>query len=149
MPIDLVHGDIFESRAQALVNPVNCVGVLGKGLAAEFARRFPAYAADYRWQCRMGDLRFGRVVGYRTADGLRIVSFPTKWHWRDRSSLVDIKAGLAELRLKVVVWGIRSMAVPALGCGLGGLAWDDVRPLLEAYLGPFPIPVELYEPRDG
>ncbi len=128
-------GDLFEACVEALVNPVNCVGTLGKGLALAFKQRFPAIEAPYKAACRQGNVAPGRVqvldVTPAGDSPVRyVVNFPTKRHWRDRSRLDDIEAGLDSLEAAVNAIGIASIAIPALGCGLGGLAWRDVEPLL-------------------
>lgn len=134
MPRDF-QGDIFLAPAEALVNPVNCVGVMGKGLARQFKQRFPANFHAYRKACREGLVRPGNVFIFDTG-GLNprfIINFPTKRHWRDRSRLEDIQAGLRDLPREVVSRGICSVAVPPIGCGLGGLKWTEVSPLIRSF----------------
>ena len=134
--IRFTQGDIFASGCQALVNPVNCVGVMGKGLALQFKRRFPANFASYAEACRAGEVMPGLVYLVDTgADQPRfIVNFPTKRHWRDPSRLNDIAAGLHSLHIEIYTTPIHSIAIPPLGCGLGGLPWTDVRPLILRHL---------------
>ena len=129
---DYTTGDIFTSRCQAIVNPVNCVGVMGAGLALQFKRRFPDNFASYADACRAGSIAPGRMHVFDTgAEHPRyIVNFPTKRHWRDPSRLDDIARGLDALDRVISEHGIRSIAIPPLGSGLGGLAWDEVRPLI-------------------
>ena len=131
-------GDIFAEswRVEALVNPVNCLGVMGRGLALRFKQLYPENFRAYADACQRGEVRPGRMFVFETGlDYPRyIVNFPTKAHWRDASRLEDIEAGLAALVKEVRNRGIRSIAIPALGCGLGGLEWDEVRPLLESAL---------------
>jgi O-acetyl-ADP-ribose deacetylase (regulator of RNase III) len=148
--ITFVTGDLLRADADALVNPVNCVGVMGKGLAAQFKRAFPAAFDSYRAACRRGDVVPGRMhifeTGATTAPRY-LVHFPTKRHWRDKSRLGDIEAGLTALVDDVKRLGIRSIAVPPLGCGLGGLDWNDVRPRIEHAFATAPdVRVLLYEP---
>ena len=128
--------DIFSSGAFALVVPVNCVGVAGAGLAREVARRFPHWEHRYKHDCRFGRTRPGHTAHYITGDHhpALIVSFPTKRHWRDTSRLDDIHAGLDHLGRWAKEAGLPSIAVPALGCGLGGLEWDNVYPMIVAKL---------------
>ena len=143
--IHFEQGDIFDSGAEALVNPVNCVGVMGAGLALEFKRRWPAYFAHYVAACRSGELRPGRIHEHWTNSEEKpdvIFSFPTKMDWQLPSCLEDVDAGLAALVVRFTVSnkrfgspGILSIAVPALGCGLGGLDWTEVEPLMVRYLG--------------
>ena len=130
-------GDIFESEAAAIVNPVNCVGIMGKGLALEFRKRFPNNFSIYWEVCRRRELDTGQVLIVRER-GLDIVNFPTKKHWRDPSRLEYIDAGLQTLLREMLARDIPSVAVPPLGCGLGGLRKKDVLPLLEKHfsIGP-------------
>jgi O-acetyl-ADP-ribose deacetylase (regulator of RNase III) len=132
---EIVDGDIVASDVQALVNPVNTAGVMGKGLAWQFKQAFPAMFEDYRRACRHGEVAIGRMHVYDRGEQFRpryIVNFPTKRHWRDRSRLDDIHAGLEALVREVRSRGIGSIAIPPLGCGLGGLSWPDVYPMIVA-----------------
>lgn len=139
-------GDLFASHAQALVNPVNCAGVMGKGVALEFKMRFPAMFHDYAQRCKRRSVRLGEPYAYRDGSGVLIVNFPTKGHWRSPSRLDDIGRGLDYLVDHVGDWDIQSLALPALGCGNGGLAWADVGPLIDRKLSSLSIDVELYAP---
>ncbi len=139
-------GNLFSSRAQTLVNPVNCVGVMGKGLALEFKRRYPAMFQEYRYLCAAHQLRPGEPYLYRDLNGASILNFPTKDHWRNPSELRTIVSGLQWFRARYRIFGIQSIAFPALGCGNGGLPWETVGPVLYRYLRDLPIPVELYAP---
>jgi len=142
MTVRFVHGNLLLADADTLVNPVNCVGVQGAGLARQFREWFPELDAEYRAACRSGTLRLGHPV--LSADG-RVLWFPTKHHWRDRSRLPDLERGLLAFE---AVWGedLRSWAFPALGCGLGRLSWDQVGPLMEAHLGAVQGDVLIYRP---
>lgn len=149
-------GDIFASNAAALTNPVNCVGVMGKGLALEFKRRFPAMFKRYQEWCQKGFVRLGEPHLYfdpMDPNVRKIINFPTKNHWRDASRLEDIAYGLGYLEASLPEWrdswGATSLAVPALGCGEGGLRWDLVRPLLLRFAERAAVPVEVYEPVGG
>jgi O-acetyl-ADP-ribose deacetylase (regulator of RNase III)/uncharacterized protein YwgA len=139
-------GDLFESRAKALVNTVNCVGVMGKGIAQEFKKRFPAMFEDYRERCARKQVRLGEPYAYRDASGLVIVNFPTKDHWRSSSRLADIERGLDHFNAQAASWGLTSVAFPPLGCGNGGLEWAEVGPLLYRKLHASPLDVEIYAP---
>lgn len=139
-------GDLFASRAQTLVNTVNCVGVMGKGVALEFKQRFPAMAKDYESRCARKEVRLGEPYLYMDQSGTRIINFPTKGHWRSPSQLADIEQGLDYLSAHVAEWQITSIALPPLGCGNGGLAWSEVGPLIYAKLHELPIDIELYAP---
>ncbi|XVU24052.1 macro domain-containing protein [Actinoplanes sp. CA-054009] len=128
--IEAGRGDLLAADVGALVNAVNTVGVMGKGIALQFKRTFPANYRAYRAACERGEVRVGHVWVF-AEDGRHIVNFPTKRHWRDKSRLDDIEAGLDSLVSEVRDRGLTSLAIPALGCGAGGLAWTDVRPLIE------------------
>ena len=126
-----VRGDIFHSEAQVLVNPVNCAGVMGAGLAKQFRDRYPEMFAQYREDCRKGLVRTGNVRLYqpgKPGDPI-VANLPTKKHWRNPSRMKYVREGLRDLVLKLRAEGIRTVALPALGAGLGGL---DQREVLEA-----------------
>ncbi|MFI7608743.1 macro domain-containing protein [Micromonospora sp. NPDC049366] len=144
-----VTGDLFAADVDALVNPVNCVGVMGKGLALQFKQRFPASYAVYRHACGQGEMAPGRVQVVLARKGRHryVINFPTKRHWREPSRLEDVEAGLQDLADKVRGLRIGSIAVPALGCGLGGLEWSIVRPRIEQVLGATRARVLIYGPR--
>ena len=132
-----VSGDILTQHGgvQALVNPVNCVGVMGKGLALQFKRAWPNNFNAYALACARGEVRPGRVFVFELArEGAPrwIINFPTKRHWRDPSRMADIDEGLEDLVMQIRQRGIGSVAIPPLGCGLGGLRWVDVRPKIVA-----------------
>ncbi|TVT30862.1 macro domain-containing protein [Amycolatopsis rhizosphaerae] len=136
--VRMTSGDLLESKADALVNAVNSVGVMGKGIALQFKRAFPENFRAYEAACKRGQVRPGEMFVHATdgGDGPRyIVNFPTKNHWRSKSRLADIEAGLEDLRRVVRELGLRSVAVPPLGCGNGGLDWDVVGPVVERELG--------------
>ncbi|MEU7911617.1 type II toxin-antitoxin system antitoxin DNA ADP-ribosyl glycohydrolase DarG [Microbispora bryophytorum] len=143
----LTSGDLLTSRAQTLVNTVNCVGIMGKGIALAFKRRYPDMFKDYVERCDRGEVKLGEPYVYGAHDHL-IVNFPTKQHWRAVSKLEDIIAGLEHLERHYREWGITSIAVPPLGCGNGQLEWDVVGPTLYRHLSRLDIPVQLYAPHD-
>lgn len=143
MPVTMIHGDIFASQAQTLVNPVNCRGVMGKGLARDFAARFPAMFAAYRALCVAGELRPG-ILHLSTGATPWVLNFPTKDHWRSPARLAYIEQGLEYFAGHYAGWGITSIAFPQLGCGLGGLAWAAVEPVMRRWLEPLSIAVEVY-----
>jgi O-acetyl-ADP-ribose deacetylase (regulator of RNase III)/uncharacterized protein YwgA len=145
-PEVIQNGDIFRSKAQTLVNTVNCVGVMGKGIALGFRRRFPTMHDDYVKRCERGEVRLGRPYLYRQDPGPWILNFPTKDHWKSVSNLADIEAGLKYLLRNYKRWGITSIAMPPLGTGNGGLEWHIVGPTLYEHLSHLDIPVELYAP---
>lgn len=124
------RGDLLQADADALVCPVNCVGVMGAGLAHQIRRAWPQAAAVYTAACRQGAVRPGRVLVVATCRSTNpryLIHFPTKRHWRDRSQITDIEAGLVALAAAIRQYAIRSIAIPALGAGLGGLPWPLVR----------------------
>ena len=139
-------GDLFKSRAQTLVNTVNCVGVMGKGVAEQFKLRFPEMFKDYKSRTDRKVVRLGEPYLYRDRSGTQIVNFPTKDHWRSPSRLADFERGLDYLVAHVAEWGITSIALPPLGCGNGGLEWSEVGPLMYSKLRELPIDVEVYAP---
>ncbi|MDN7900756.1 MULTISPECIES: type II toxin-antitoxin system antitoxin DNA ADP-ribosyl glycohydrolase DarG [Burkholderia] len=139
-------GDMFESDAQTLVNTVNCVGIMGKGVAQEFKRRFPAMFDDYKARCDRHEVRLGRPYIYSDLSGLKILNFPTKDHWRSPSRLSEIEKGLDYLVAHVDEWDIKSIAMPPLGCGNGGLDWSEVAPMIYRKFRSLQVDVELYAP---
>lgn len=130
--IEFRRGDIFASEAEGLVDPVNCVGTHGAGLALAFKKRFPGAIRAFNKACRIGDVEPGVVLNEHIGGGRFILFLPTKDHWRDPSELDYIERGLADLVDVVEDLQLCSVAIPALGCGCGGLAWNDVKPLIEA-----------------
>lgn len=143
--IRYVKGNLFESGAEALVNTVNCVGIMGKGIAYQFRRAYPLMFTDYQARCRRGEIRLGEVAEF-TENGKVIVNFPTKDHWRANSRLEDIYAGLRALKVLIDQKGISSIALPPLGCGNGGLSWPDVKEAIDRELGDCSAEIEVYEP---
>ena len=123
-------GDLLEAPADAICNPVNLVGVMGRGLALQFRTRWPASYRAYRAALRSGRLRSGRVHAHPLPDGRHVLHCPTKDHWRERSSITLVRATIDAIGPCCIRHGIRSVAVPPLGCGLGGLDWTVVRALL-------------------
>jgi len=148
--VQLVSGDMFESGADALVNPVNCIGVSGAGLAKIFARRFPREQMKYEGAAGRGELHLGDLfVVARTERPKHIVYFPTKDHWRSSSRLEDIHEGLFKLRAWLQTTPLHSIAVPALGCGNGRLPWSVVSKSTQQILGTVKrVEVLLYEPHE-
>lgn len=137
--IEFVKGDLLEADVDALVNAVNTEGVMGKGIALQFRKKFPDMFEAYRRACKSGQVQPGRMHVFGCGDTSHpkfIINFPTKRHWRDRSRIDDIEAGLAALVDEVQRRNIRSIALPALGCGNGGLDWQSVLPCIKAALGP-------------
>jgi O-acetyl-ADP-ribose deacetylase (regulator of RNase III) len=125
---------VFDPPVQTIVNTVNCVGVMGKGLALEVKKRFPVVYLKYRRACERGTLDIGKLQLVKTP-ATWILNFPTKRHWRFPSKLADIEAGLKKFASTYKRRGITSVAFPPLGCGAGGLKWEDVKPVMEKHLG--------------
>lgn len=136
--IDYIQGDILQADAEALINTVNCVGHMGRGIALQFKKRFPANYQAYHQACTRKEVVPGKMFVFETGQLLNprfIINFPTKRHWRGKSRIEDIESGLTALAAELVQRKISSVAVPPLGCGLGGLDWDEVKPLIENTLG--------------
>jgi O-acetyl-ADP-ribose deacetylase (regulator of RNase III) len=149
--IEYKTGDILGERSQALVNTVNCVGVMGRGVALQFKKAFPDNFKAYAQACKLGKVVSGEMFIHETtslANPRFIINFPTKRHWRGNSRLDDIESGLHGLVSDLRRLRIKSVAIPALGCGLGGLDWDRVKPLIEAAFADLPdIQVTVFEPQ--
>lgn len=140
------QGNIIDSKCEVLVNAVNCIGVMGRGLALEFKNRYPDMYRDYRERCAKGELKVGRPYLYRNYDEVGILNFPTKDHWKESSKLAYIIGGLGWFVDNYNKLGITSIAFPALGCGCGGLDWNTVKELMVQKLGSLPIEIEVYAP---
>jgi len=135
---------LFNSPAQTLVNTVNTVGVMGKGIAAVFKELYPEMYQRYRRLCQEGELDVGMLYIYRTPNKI-IVNFPTKKHWRQRSLVQYIRTGLEKFVTHYGDYGISSVSFPQLGCGHGELNWErQVQPVMERYLQDLPIPVYIH-----
>jgi O-acetyl-ADP-ribose deacetylase (regulator of RNase III) len=136
--LNYVITNIFDSPAQTLVNTVNTVGVMGKGVAAEFKRRYPEMFRRYRDLCEEGQIDIGKLYLYRTPNKW-VLNFPTKKHWRYPSKIEYIELGLQKFVETYTELGITSISFPQLGCGNGGLPWKTVLPVMEKYLKGLPI----------
>ena len=148
--ITVVSGDIFTCGADAITNTINCRGAMGAGIAKEFKKRYPDMYNEYVTLCKKGKIRVGEVWVWLesvTSNPKYIVNFPTKDDWKNPSQLIWIKAGLANLKSHVIMKEITSLALPALGCNLGGLDFADVRKLVEETFGDAAISVTLFEPK--
>jgi O-acetyl-ADP-ribose deacetylase (regulator of RNase III)/uncharacterized protein YwgA len=142
-------GNILDAKADALVNTVNTVGVMGKGIALQFKNEFPENYKEYTDAVNRKEIAVGKVqiVPVNGINGVKyIVNFPTKAHWRNPSKIEWIKDGLKDLRKQVQALKIESIAVPPLGCGNGGLNWDDVKPLIVEALSDLEVNAYVYEP---
>lgn len=140
---EYIEGNLFDSPAQVIVNTVNTVGVMGKGIALEFKKRYPDMFTAYRTACEKHQLTIGKLMLWRSPDHW-VLMFPTKENWRSPSKLEYIEQGLFKFVTTYAEKNVTSIAFPKLGCGNGELNWDDVRPLMEKYLKPLPIDVYIY-----
>jgi O-acetyl-ADP-ribose deacetylase (regulator of RNase III) len=145
--IKLTQGNLLN----APVDAVNTEGVMGKGIALQFKQVYPQMFRTYERACKMDEVRLGKMdvhnLGGLMGGPRWIINFPTKGHWRSNSRMIDIESGLQDLTATITRLGIRSIAVPPLGCGLGGLDWNEVRPMIESALGVLPeVTVLLYQP---
>lgn len=143
--ISYIKGNLFTSNAKILVNTVNTVGVMGKGIAADFKRIYPKMFEEYRFRCESKKLDIGNLFLYKTPNKW-ILNFPTKRHWKSPSKLEYIEEGLKKLVAQANELQLNDIAMPKLGCGNGGLDWEtQVKPLVEKYLKKSPINVSIYD----
>ncbi|HMR33955.1 MAG TPA: macro domain-containing protein [Geminicoccaceae bacterium] len=153
MTVRITKGDLLEQRVDAIVNTVNTVGVMGKGIALQFKRKWPANAKAYEAACRRGEVVPGKMFVFDNgglAEPKFIINFPTKRHWRFPSRLKDIDDGLVDLIRQIDRLGIKSIAIPPLGCGNGGLHWPDVRERIETAFEARPgVEVKLFAPSES
>ena len=147
--IEFVHGDMFVAPADIRVNTVNCVGVMGAGVALAFKQLYPEMFKEYQHACKSGQIRPGKLHVWRSLTGDWIINFPTKRHWRESSRYEDIEEGLDALRDYLNPLGQVTVALPALGCGHGGLDWKRVSLMIEHKLGGLPAKVNVYAPDDS
>jgi O-acetyl-ADP-ribose deacetylase (regulator of RNase III) len=149
--IDYRTGDILKDESEALVNTVNCVGIMGRGIALQFKHAFPSNFSEYAAACKRGEVQPGRMLVHDTGkltSPRYIINFPTKRHWRGKSRIEDIESGLRALTEVLRTKDIQSVAIPPLGSGLGGLDWTEVRPRIETALAALPdVRVTVYEPK--
>ncbi len=143
MALTYCTGDLFAAEVEAIVIPVNCRGVAGRGVALEARHRFPSWFHQYHQCCLIKTLHIGRPLLHWGMEPM-VLSFPTKDDWRFPSRLPWIEKGLHALPPLLARHGVQSIALPKLGCGAGGLDWNDVRPLLEATLADLPCRVLVY-----
>lgn len=151
MTIKITQGDLLkQDDVDAIVNTVNCVGVMGKGIALQFKNKWPANNAQYEAACKNKLVRPGTMFVFDSGGLVKpnfIINFPTKDHWRGKSNIEFIRDGLVDLIAQVKRLGIKSIAIPPLGCGNGGLEWSEVRTLIEQAFSDLPdVEVRLFEP---
>ena len=130
--------NIFDMNTEVIVNPVNCVGIMGKGLALQFKKKYPQNMEFYKNHCNNCNYRLGKILVFplqKDNNPKYIFNFPTKYDWRDKSDLEGIQLGLQDLVSWILYLEIKSIAIPALGCGLGGLPWPEVKSLCKRTLG--------------
>lgn len=139
-------GNLFESKCSAIVNTVNCVGIMGKGVALEFKKRYPEMFMEYKLKCDRGEVKTGTPYIYQNSDGTNILNFPTKEHWRSPSRLSYVIDGLDWFVDNYEKYNITSIAFPPLGCGNGGLSWNTVGPIMYQKLSELPIQIEIFAP---
>ena len=148
--IKLTQGNMLEADVEALVNTVNCVGIMGKGIALQFKQAFRDNFHAYANACRKGEVKPGRMFIFPTNKMFNpkyIINFPTKRHWKEKSKLEYIEQGLNALVTEVRRLGIKTIAIPPLGCGYGGLRWPEVRNLIETAFDQLPdVQLLLFEP---
>ena len=157
MSIEFVTGDLFNAKTQAIVNTVNCVGVMGKGVALEFKKRWPDNFKVYKKKCDHGQIKIGEMFVFSNNSSLfesdvgfeHLINFPTKKHWRSKSKVEYIIEGLEDFIFEVRRLNIKSVAIPPLGCGNGGLPWSQIRPLIVDKISELPdVQWVIYEPRE-
>lgn len=148
-----ITGNMLEADTEALVNTVNTVGVMGKGIALQFKERFPMNFKIYAAACKKGEMQVGKmlVVKENTLNGEKlIINFPTKTEWFKKSQYSYIEDGLKDLAKVIEEYKITSIAIPPLGCGNGGLKWEKVKPMMDKYLGQLSnVAIQIYEPNDA
>lgn len=150
MMIEFIKGNLLEAEAEALVNTVNTVGIMGKGIALQFRETFPENYKFYQKACKQGQVQIGKMLVFDNGQFVSpryIINFPTKGHWRESSKIEDVEAGLVDLQNVICNYEIKSIAVPPLGCGSGGLDWNVVRPMIVDSLNQFEdVIILIYEP---
>lgn len=147
--LHFIKGNLLEDKSEALVNTVNCVGVMGKGIALQFKQAYPDVFKEYEKQCRLGNVKIGKMLVVPTnslLDRKYIINFPTKKHWKEKSKISYIEDGLKDLKKVINDLDIKSIAIPPLGCGNGGLKWAKVRSLIQHTFENSPIEIFVYEP---
>ncbi len=146
-------GNILQEQTDAIINTVNCVGIMGRGIALQFKQTYPDNFKAYKRACDKGEVQPGKMFVYAIGSLFNpkyIINFPTKRHWKGKSNIQDIKSGLVDLKQIIKLYEIKSIAIPPLGCGLGGLNWAEVKPLIEqAFSDMSDVNFVVYEPADN
>jgi len=143
--ITSVYENILDSKADCLVNTVNCDGYMGKGIAFQFKQKYPENEKYYRAKCKDGEVKVGKILFFQEADKY-IANFPTKDSWREKSQYAFIETGLDDLKANLPKLGVHSIAIPPLGCGNGGLEWNRVKQMIIFKLDSLPFEIYLHEP---
>lgn len=147
--IEYKNGDILREDVEAIVNTVNCVGIMGRGLALQFKNKFPQNLKEYQLACTNKEVQLGKMFVHQTGQLINpkyIINFPTKGHWKQNSKIEDISNGLDDLITIIEKYSIKSIAIPPLGSGLGGLDWKMVKKLIEEKLKNINCTIILFEP---
>lgn len=146
-------GNILQEQTDAIINTVNCVGIMGRGIALQFKQMYPENFKAYKQACDKGEVEPGKMFIYNSGllfNPKYIINFPTKRHWKGKSRVQDIKSGLVALKDDIINYEIKSIAIPPLGCGLGGLNWDEIKPIIEQVLGDLQdVKIVIYEPANN
>lgn len=150
--IDYKKGNLFDEQTEAIINTVNCVGIMGRGIALQFKKTYPENFKEYQKACKAGEVVPGKMFIYTNSlliNPKYIINFPTKRHWKGKSSIDDIKDGLIALKEDIINYNIKSIAIPPLGCGLGGLNWTEVKSLIDNILSDInDVEIIVYEPNN-
>lgn len=150
--INYKTGDLLNEQTDAIVNTVNCVGIMGKGIALQFKKRWPENFSLYELACKRNEVVPGKMFIFTTgtfSNPKFIINFPTKRHWKGKSRIEDIKSGLVDLVQIIKKLEIKSISLPPLGCGLGGLDWDEVKPIIENAFSSVPeVECVVYLPKE-
>lgn len=144
--VEVMIGDMFKSNMEVLVNPINCVGAMGRGIALAFKNKYPNMYLKYREACYQGKVVPGKLYYYIQNGKVKVLNFPTKNHWKNDSEISYIVSGLDYFVKYYKKLGVKSIAFPALGCGNGHLSWDTIGPLMYRKLKDLPIDIEIYAP---
>ncbi len=143
--IIIENGNILNSSMQTIINPVNCVGIMGKGLALSYKKKYPEMFNDYKDKCKNNEIKIGKPHIYKINSEFQILNFPTKIHYRNKSHINYIESSLKFIVENYKSLNITSLAIPRIGCGLGGLDWEnEVYPLILSYIKSLDIPIEIY-----
>lgn len=149
MPVKFVTGDMFKISAKVRINTVNCVGVMGSGVALACKQRYPSMYKEYRAKCKSGEIQPGSLYIWESPNHEYIVNLPTKRHWRNPSLYEDVESGLVALKQFLYIMGKIDVALPALGCGHGGLDWSIVSSMIFYHLNALDANIYVFTPEDS